>query len=107
MGAIDRSTTMIRETEKRPIQLSIKGDTMEVSANTELGRMNDKLDVSTEGQDIVIGFNPKFLLDALKVIPDENVTMYFSSVNRPLFIRDEQSSYLYLIMPINMGAENG
>ena len=51
----------------------------------------------------MIGFNPKFLLDALKVVPDDMVTMYFSGSKRPLFIRDEESSYLYLILPVNMG----
>lgn len=102
-GAIDRSTTMIRETERKPIALKISGDAMEVSANTELGRMNDKIPATVEGEDLLIGFNPKFLLDALKVIPDESVTMYFSGSKRPLFIRDDENSYLYLILPVNMG----
>ncbi|MGI5990190.1 MAG: DNA polymerase III subunit beta [Lachnospiraceae bacterium] len=102
-GAIDRSTTMIRETGRKPIALKIGDDMMEVTANTELGRMSDKIPVTVEGEDLLIGFNPKFLLDALRVIPDETVTMYFSGSKRPLFIRDDESSYLYLILPVNMG----
>ncbi|MCH3988190.1 MAG: DNA polymerase III subunit beta [Lachnospiraceae bacterium] len=102
-GAIDRSTTMIRETERKPIALKIGEDEMEVSANTELGKMNDRIPATVEGEELMIGFNPKFLLDALKVVPDDMVTMYFSGSKRPLFIRDEESSYLYLILPVNMG----
>ena len=65
--------------------------------------MNDRIPATVEGEELMIGFNPKFLLDALKVVPDDMVTMYFSGSKRPLFIRDEESSYLYLILPVNMG----
>ena len=36
-----------------------------------MGSMNEDIDIEKEGKDILIGFNPKFLIDALKVIDDE------------------------------------
>ena len=56
------------------------------------------VDVEREGT-IKIAFNPKFLLDALKEIPDEKVTLEMSSPKAPCLIRGE--NYLYLILPVN------
>ena len=57
-----------------------------------------------EGKDILIGFNPKFLIDALRVIEDEEVTIYLMNAKAPCFIRDEKESYVYLILPVNFNA---
>ena len=53
---------------------------------------------------IMIGFNPKFLMDALRVIDDENVTMYLVNHKSPCFIRDKEENYIYLILPVNFTA---
>lgn len=52
----------------------------------------------------MIGFNPKFLIDALRVIDDENVTIYMMNPKAPCFIRDEEQKYIYLILPVNFNA---
>ena len=49
----------------------------------------------------MIGFNPKFVADALNVIRDDEITIYFLNSKSPCFIRDEQQSYVYLILPVN------
>jgi DNA polymerase-3 subunit beta len=49
----------------------------------------------------MIGFNPKFLSDALRVIDDETVDIYMVNSKAPCFIRDEQQNYIYLILPVN------
>ncbi len=51
--------------------------------------------------DIDIAFNPKFLNDALRVIDDEDVTLYFINPKAPCSIKDENESYIYLILPVN------
>ena len=49
----------------------------------------------------MIGFNPKFLIDALRVIDDENVTLYMVNPKAPCIIKNDDGSYLYLILPVN------
>lgn len=49
----------------------------------------------------MIAFNPKFLLDALRVIDDEDVELYMMNPKSPCFIKDEEGSYIYLILPVN------
>ena len=53
------------------------------------------------GKDIMIGFNPKFLIDALRVIDDENVTIYMVNPKAPCYIKDDEQKYVYLILPVN------
>ena len=53
----------------------------------------------------MIAFNPKFLIDALKVIDDENVDLYMMNPKSPCYIRDEEEKYTYLILPVNFIAE--
>lgn len=48
------------------------------------------------GKDLMIGFNPKFLGDALRIIDDEEVTLYMMNPKSPCFIRDEEETYIYL-----------
>ena len=57
--------------------------------------------ITKEGKDLLIGFNPKFLIDALRVIDDEEVDLYFMNAKAPCFIKDEGESYVYLILPVN------
>ena len=52
----------------------------------------------------MIGFNPKFLSDALRIIDDEEVTLYMMNAKSPCFIKDEEESYIYLILPVNFNS---
>jgi DNA polymerase-3 subunit beta len=63
--------------------------------------MEEELDIDKEGKDMMIGFNPKFLLDALRVIDEETVTLYMVNPKAPCFIRNEEEDYIYIILPVN------
>ena len=63
--------------------------------------MNEDIDIEKEGSDIKIGFDPKFLIDALRVIDDENISIYFMNAKAPCTIRDDEGKYIYLILPVN------
>ena len=60
--------------------------------------------IRKEGKDITIGFNPRFLIDALRVIDDETVDIYMVNSKAPCFIKDENQTYTYLILPVNFVA---
>lgn len=102
VSCIERASLLIRETDKKPIIIDIRNNNFELKINTAIGSMNEEIDITLEGKDIVIGFNPKFLLDALRVIDDENVDIYLINAKAPCFIRDKEQSYIYLILPVNI-----
>ena len=81
--------------------MNITDGSMELKINSFIGSMNEDIDIEKEGKDILIGFNPKFFIDALRVIDDEEVTLYMVNPKAPCFIKDDQGSYIYLILPVN------
>ena len=74
---------------------------MGFAINSSIGSMDEEIDAAKEGKDILIGFNPRFLMDALKVIDEEEITMYMINPKAPCFIRDKEETYIYLILPVN------
>ena len=102
LDCIDRATLLVREGDKKPIVIEITDDRMELRINSSMGSMNEEIDIVKDGKDIVIGFNPKFLIDALKVIDDETIHMYLMNPKAPCFIRDDEETYTYLILPVNI-----
>ena len=101
---IDRATLLVKEGDKRPIIINIDDEVMELKINSQIGSMNETIDIEKEGKDIMIGFNPKFLIDALRVIDDEIIDIYYVNSKAPCFIKDENQTYTYLILPVNFVA---
>ena len=104
LSCIDRATLLVKEGDKKPIIFSITNENMEIKINSQLGSMKEDIDIQKEGKDIMIGFNPKFLIDALRVIDDENVTIYMVNPKAPCYIKDDEQKYIYLILPVNFNA---
>ena len=101
LDCIDRATLFVKEGDKKPIIMNISDDVMELKISSQIGSMNEMIDVTLEGKDIKIGFNPRFLIDALRVIDDEQVDIYFMNPKAPCFIRNQEETYIYLILPVN------
>ena len=101
LDCIDRATLLVKESDKKPIIIQINDDSMELKINSQIGSMDEEIDITKEGKDILIGFNPRFLIDSLRVIDDENVTLYLVNPKAPCFIKDEKETYIYLILPVN------
>ncbi|MCD7709327.1 MAG: DNA polymerase III subunit beta [Clostridiales bacterium] len=104
LDCIDRATLMIREGEKKPIILNFEDGRVDLRITTFVGSMNESLDIEKSGKDILIGFNPKFFIDALRAIDDEEITLYMVNPKAPCFIRDEAKKYIYVILPVNFNA---
>ncbi len=99
LSCLDRAILFVREGDKKPIIFDIEDQELRLSIESPLGSMNEEIDTLKEGRDLAIGFNPKFLIDALKAIDEEDVTLYLVNPKAPCFIRDE--SYTYLVLPVN------
>ena len=100
-ACIDRATLLVKESDKKPIIMNVQDGLMELKLVSSIGSLNEEIMISKTGRDIMIGFNPKFLMDALRVIDDETITLYMVNPKAPCFIRDEKESYIYLILPVN------
>ena len=83
----------------KEIRAMLKDINIEVLSMKDV--LNEEIDIEKMGKDLMIGFNPKFLIDALRVIDDETITIYLVNPKAPCFIRDEENNYIYLILPVN------
>ena len=101
LDCIDRSMLLVKEGDKKPIIVNITDGSLEIKINSAIGSMNEDIDIVKEGKDIMIGFNGRFLMDALKVIDDEQISIYLMNSKAPCFIRDDKNEYIYLILPVN------
>lgn len=106
LNCIDRATLLVKEGDKKPIIMNITEGNMELKINSFIGSMNEDIDIQKEGKDIMIGFNPKFFIDALRVIDEEEVTLYMVNPKAPCFIKDDEDKFIYLILPVNFNNAN-
>ena len=104
LGCIDRSTLLVKEGDKKPIIMNIQDEVMELKMNSIIGSLDEEIDIVKSGKDLMIGFDPKFLIDALKVIDDEEIDIKLLNPKAPCYIKDEQGSYNYLILPVTFSS---
>lgn len=101
-AAVDRALLILNDGTRRPVICTLDKDRMEVSGTSVYGTVSEEIEISDmTGKDIRIGFNPKFVIDALKAIPDDFITIEFFGAKAPIIIRNNET-YLYLVLPVNI-----
>ena len=98
---IDRSTLLIKEGNKKPAVIDITDGNLNVSIASTFGKMNENIDADKKGDDIKIGLDPKYMLESLRVIDDDEISIYFMNSKAPCTIRDEEGNYIFLVLPVN------
>lgn len=103
VNSLERASLVAREMKKNLIKMEINQEKMIITSNTDLGNVYDELEIKKEGKNIEIAFNPKYLIDALKVIDEDFINVQFTSSLNPCIIRPiEGNAYKYLILPIRL-----
>jgi len=98
---LDRSTLLVNENDKKPVIMTISEGEMNVRLKSAIGSLNEDIDVEREGKDLKIAFNPKLMMDSLRVIDDEYIDIYMVKYNYPCTIKDNDGSYSYVVLPVN------
>ena len=90
--------------ERVPVRLNILMDKIELTCMTGKGKVHDVVDVSVIGDDIEIGFNYRYLLEALRACEEEEVKIEFSNPRSSAFIRSNANddSYTFMILPVRL-----
>lgn len=107
--SLERSALVMNEeisskSEKTPVRLNIAYDKIEISCMTGKGQIHDIVDADLEGEGLEIGFNYRYLLEALRSCEEENVRLEFSHPLAPCFIRSQkdEENCLYMVSPIRL-----
>ena len=97
------SSSSIEKEKKYPVKVSIDLGKMTISCTNQTGDAKEELFISTEGQNIEAGFNPKYFLDSLKAIDEEEIFVEFGTNISPCLIKSvDHNDYIYMILPIRL-----
>lgn len=103
LDAIERAALVISSEDRRfPVRLATPdNDTLVVSANTDIGTLREEIAISMSGSKIDIDFNPRYFLDALKAIDDDQVSIAFNGAMGPCVIKPiDSDEFSYLVLPL-------
>ncbi len=103
LDSVERASLLAKVGKNNLIKLEIKDNNIEITSKSEEGNVKEEIIVTKEGNDLTIGFNSKYLIDVLKVIDDENITMLFNTNVSPCLVKPISGDYFeYLVLPVRI-----
>ncbi len=106
ISSIERVSIIINERIKNPIRCNFTENTIKLSCTTPLGKSQDECLLKSAAENLEIGFNNRYLIDALKACPDSEVLMELNTHLSPIVLKPiEGDSYLFLILPVRLKAD--
>ncbi|PRR80358.1 DNA polymerase III subunit beta [Clostridium liquoris] len=103
LNCIERASLMGKEGNTSLIKLNIEEENMIITSNSQLGMVREEVSIILQGQPLQIAFNSKYLIDALKIMEEEEIVMELSSSVSPCVIKNkEQDNCTYLVLPVRL-----
>lgn len=107
LESLDRVSVVISEKLKSPVRCVFDADRVYLSAKTGNGEAKDICSVSGDGAGLEIGFNNRYLMDALRYAPAERVRMELNTSVSPCIITpvSGEDNFLYMVLPVRLKAQ--
>jgi len=103
IDAVDRVSLVVNDRLKSPLVCEFRRDAISVSCTTPLGSANDTIPATIEGNDEDMGFNSRFLLDALKNSETDEVKIQLGGALKPMnILPKEGNAFLFLVLPVRL-----
>lgn len=103
LDSINRASIIINERAKSPIRCTFAEDGVKLFCETALGKINDALPAQIEGPDVKIGFNNKYMADALKASECEKILIEINGPVSPMKVLPlDDDSFLFLVLPVRL-----
>ena len=100
------ASSSIEKEKKYPVKVTVDIGKLTISCTNQTGDAKEEVFISTEGQNLEVGFNPRYFLDSLKAIDENEVYIEFGSNVSPCLIKSiENNDYVYMILPIRLKNE--
>lgn len=106
--SIERVGLIISEKIKSPVRCTLGHNTADFRTTSTIGEAHDVCTTAGDGKDIEIGFNHKYILEALRAVPDSEVTLELSTPTSPALLTppDKNGRYAYMVLPVRLKADN-
>lgn len=105
--SVDRVALIVNEKTRNPVRMKFEDSAVHMTCTTPVGRAEDFLMFEGECEPLEIGFNDRYLMDAVKNAPSEKVRICLNSGSSPCILKnaEEESNYVYMILPVRLKAE--
>ena len=109
IDAVERVSLIISDKLKSPVRCVFSDGVLKVSTTTTLGRAYDECPITGDGEELEIGFNNRYILDALRAIQATNIRMQLSTGISPCVIvpADGSKNFIYMVLPVRLRANEG
>jgi len=109
IGAIERVSLIISDKLKSPVKCVFEEGLLRLYSASALGKASDECIINGDGEGLEIGFNDRYILDALKAAPADEVNLKLNSGVTPCIISpaDDTNNFLYMVLPVRLKAYEG
>ena len=101
--ALERVSLLSKVGQNNFVKFDIKEGAVQLTSNSEIGNIKEKISAVLNGKDVTIAFNPRFILESLKASNDEFIKLCLNTSSNPcVIVPTEGDEFLYLILPVRM-----
>lgn len=103
-SSIERVGLIVSEKYKSPVRCVFSNQVLQMRTNTTIGAAEDRCAIAGDGKELEIGFNVRYLADALRVIPSEEVVLELTNGLSPIVLTpaEEKYDYSYMVLPVRI-----
>ena len=103
-SSVERVGLIVSEKYKSPVRCIFSRNELLMRTNTIIGAAEDKCSIAGDGKELEIGFNVRYLADALKVVPSEEVTLELTNGLSPIVLTpvDDKDDFAYMVLPVRL-----
>ncbi|MCI1996180.1 MAG: DNA polymerase III subunit beta [Clostridium luticellarii] len=103
LDCIERASLMAKDSNTNLVKLDLEEGNMIITSNSQLGMVREELNIILQGDTLQIAFNSKYLIDVLKIMDEEEITLKFSSNVSPCIIKNKiKDNCTYLVLPVRL-----
>lgn len=103
-SSVERVGLIVSEKYKSPVRCVFGNQVLQMRTNTTIGAAEDRCVIAGDGKELEIGFNVRYLIDALRAVPSEEVTLELTNGLSPIVMTpaDDKQDYAYMVLPVRI-----
>jgi len=103
-SSVERVGLVVSEKFKSPVRCLFSNQELQMRTNTTIGAAEDRCSIAGDGKELEVGFNVRYLADALRVVPSEEVTLELTNSLSPIVLTpvDDQHDFSYMVLPVRI-----
>lgn len=103
ISSVERMSLLTSDKMQQPVHLIVADEGIKMFCTTAVGKANDSIELDYEGEELEIGFNNRYMLEAVKNVSADKLVFEFNGPNRPLKILPvDGDSFLILVVPMRI-----